>query len=139
VADPLSPEFDIVVDEGTYTFRKPTIRYLIELGFKAADVRRRAFPQSGGVLPIDFGVDRTTVEMATSFAILELYLVRSDQTWCFSPGPDGKPIVDFTQFPFEYEDTVWRIRTEFDKQVDRFRKRGDPPKPRIGEQAVGSQ
>lgn len=136
-ADPLSPEFDVTVDGEVYTFRKPGIRYRIELGYASADVRRRAFPSAGGVLPSDFGIDAEAANFARACAILELYLMRSDQSWPLSTAADGKPKVDFDKFPPEREATIWQLSAEFEREVARFRTRGNTNQPPAGEQAVG--
>jgi hypothetical protein len=115
VSDPLSPTFDVAVNGSTYTFRKPDIRYRIQMGYKAADTRRRVAPEAGGML--DFGIDRDTVDMSRAFAIMELYLQASDAAWPFSPDAAGKPVVDFTKFPFEREDDVLKIGAAFEAEV----------------------
>src|ERR1700679_4008934 len=98
-ADPLSPTFDLAIDGESYVFRKPGIYYRIELGYRAVEVRRKAYPAAGGVL--DFGVDRDTVDFARNCAIMELYLDKSDQKWPFSAGEGGRPSVDSSRFPPE--------------------------------------
>ena len=138
-SDPLSNTFDLVVEGETYVFRKPTIRYTIELGYRAADVRRRAFPSSGGSFPGDFGLDYDAVSFARACAIMELYLVRSDQDWPFSAGADGKPLVDFDKFPPDREDTVRQIGGAFETELARFRARRNPDKSPAGTQAVAGQ
>ena len=137
--DPLSDTFDIKVGDETYVFRKPSIRYPIELGYRAADVRRRSYPAGGGGFPGDFGLDFDAGSFARACAIMELYLVRSDQEWTHSPGPDGKPMVDFDKFPAEREDTVRRIGAAFEAELARFRARGNPDRPPAGAQAVAGQ
>ena len=126
MSDPMSPTFDVVVEGETYTFRKPTIKMAIELGYKAADVRRRAFPAAGGALPNDYTLDYQSIRFAQACAVMELYLTGSDQTWPFSAGTDGKPVVNFEQFPPDREDTIWKIGAGFDTEVARFRTRGNP-------------
>ena len=135
--DPLLSEFDIAIDGETYSFRKPGIYHRIELGYRAAEVRRKAYPGAGGVL--DFGVDRDTVDFARNCAIMELYLVRSDQQWPFSVGVGGKPVVDSSKVPADREETVWKIGEEFTGQVVRFRTRGNPAGAPSGGEAVGGQ
>ena len=139
MSDPLASEFDVTVDRETFTFRKPGIYFQIEIGYRAADVRRRAAPATNGVLPNDFGIDRTAAEFARCCALLELYLVRSDQAWVFSPGADGKPVVDSSKFPADREDTVWQVATAFEDEVARFRKRRNPGQPPAGAETVGGQ
>ena len=138
-ADPLSPTFDITVEGETYTFRKPGIRFLIEIGYRSADVRRRSFPAQGGTLPGDFGLDYAAVNFARACAIIELYLVRASEQWPFSPGPDGKPMVDFDKFPADREETVQNLAAEFDSAVARFRTRRNPDGSSGGAEAVAGQ
>ena len=109
------------------------------MGYRCADVRRRAFPAQGGVLPGDFGLDYAAVTFARSCAILELYLVRASEQWPFSPGPDGKPTIDFDKFPPEREDTVQRLANEFDSEVARFRTRRNSDNALGGTEAVAGE
>ena len=143
MSDPLSSEFDVALDGITYTFRKPGIRYTIELGYRAADVRRRAFPAGGGVLPNDFGIDRAAVDFSRLCAILELYLVRSTVPWPFGTESVSEidwarpPKVDFEKFPPGREDTVDAVAAAFAEGLARFRKGGDTDGRPAGAEAVG--
>jgi len=138
-ADPTASEFDIVLDGETYTFRKPGIRMPMELGYRAADIRRRAYPAAGGSIPGDFGLDMDSVNFSRACAILELYLVRSDQTWPYTAGADGKPQVDFDKFPPDREGTVRDLGLEFEVQVSRFRARRPASTASGSAQAVAGQ
>lgn len=138
-ADPMAAEFDVAIDGETYTFRKPGIRFPVEVGYRSADVRRRCYPAGGGALPGDFGIDYEAVQFARCCAILELYLVRADQTWPWSPGDGGKPVVDFDRFPPERDETVRRLGAAFEAEVARFRARGNPSGAPAGAQAVAGQ
>jgi hypothetical protein len=140
-SDPLSTEFEVVLNGETYVFRKPTIRFRIELGYRTADIRRRAFPSGNGAMSItgEFFLDRDAADFARACGILELYLIKSNQTWPFSNSDDGKPVVDFDKFPPDREDTVWELAAKFDTEVSRFRKRGNPDKPPAGDETVDSQ
>lgn len=138
-SDPLSRTFDVVVDSETYVFRKPGIFYTIEMGYRAADVRRRAFPAGGGGFPGDFGLDYDAVSFARACAILELYLERADQEWPYSPGADGKPTVDSGKFPPDREDTVRKVGNAFETELARFRARRNTDKPSPGTEAVAGQ
>ena len=148
-SDPLSRTFDVVIGGSTvdganvggetYVFRKPGIYYSIEMGYRAADVRRRAFPAGGGGFPGDFGLDYSAVSFARACAITELYLERSDQEWPYSPGPDGKPLVDSSKFPPDREETVIQVGNAFEAEMARFRTRRNPDKPPAGPEAVAGQ
>ena len=138
-SDPLSRTFDVVIEGETYVFRKPGIYYAIEMGYRAADVRRRAFPTGGGGFPGDFGLDYDAVSFARACATMELYLDRSDQEWPYSAGTDGKPMVDSSRFPSDREDTVRKVGNAFEAEMARFRTRRNPDKPPAGPEAVAGQ
>ena len=147
-ADPLSSEFEVKLNLGTeeqpawetYVFRKPGIRFQIEVGYRSGDVRRRAYPPAAGGLG-DFSLDYNAVQFSRYCAYLELYMLRSDAdpAWTHSPGPDGKPTVDFDKFPAEREDTVVRLGQAFEAEVARFRARGNPDGTSPGAQTVAGQ
>lgn len=120
----LQDKFDVTVRDKRYTFRMPSIRYDMEVGYKAAEIRRSADP--AGV-----GAWNTADYVADTFsrycAIIELYLVAADEEWPFSPGKDGKPVVDSSRFPLKKRTTVYEIGGAFQQTFDRFCSDGDGP------------
>ena len=48
MSDALQGTFEVEVDGETYVFRKPSIKQDIEVGYKATDIRKRAYPDAGG-------------------------------------------------------------------------------------------
>ena len=123
--DPMAPTFDVTAGGETFTFRKPDIRYRIEIGYATARVRQRVDPSGAGT-SLDWGLDRDAVDVSRYFAILEKYLERSTAPWAFQPGPDGKPVVDFAKIPLDKEPVVAAAATAFEEAVARFRAGGDP-------------
>jgi hypothetical protein len=143
--DVLDSTFDIVVDGHTYTFKIPSIKYHIEVGYKAADVRRRAFPEAGGALGT---LDMDGVWFARYCAILELYLVKATTGWPYGIADDRKatpldfanpPKVDFEKFPADCEQLVSQVGLAFETEKARFRSGRDTDRKSAGDQAVASQ
>jgi hypothetical protein len=118
------------VPRQTYTFRIPTIKFDIEVGYKAAEIRNRAYPSGVGTLG---GLDLQAVNFARYCAYLELYLVRSTTLWPYGFDTDDMaqvdfskpPLVDFEKFPVTHTDDVFTLGQTFETEVSRFRRGGD--------------
>lgn len=133
--EPLQDRFDVVVDGDIYTFRIPTVKYDIEVGYRAADVRRRIYPEGGGMMN---GLDIASVNLSRHFAQLELYLLKATAYWPFGVA-DGQepdwtkaPKVDFEKFPADRTDTVYRVGQAFEGEVTRFLSRGNTDQSSAG-------
>lgn len=135
--EPLQDRFDVTVDDDVYTFRMPTIRQDIEVGYRASEIRQRAYPTSMGALG---GLDYATLQFTRFAAYLELYLVKASTGWPY--GIDDAnlqafdfskaPEVRFENFPFDRTDDVYAVGQKFEAEVARFRKRGDKNRPSPG-------
>lgn len=134
--DILSKTFDVAADGDTYTFRIPTIRFDIEVSYKAADVRRRAFPDGQGVIS---DADNLAYNFSRGAAYLELYLEKATATWPFSTGKDGKPVVDFESFPPHLGDKVFAVGAAFNEAYGRFRRTGNFNIPASGAETMAGQ
>jgi len=140
--DVLQSTFDVPFDGDTYTFRIPGIKHDIEVGYRAADVRRRAYPEAMGAIST---LDWQSANFARYCALLELYLVRSTTAWPYGFG-DGDdlskvdfskpPAVDFEKFPSDRAETVMELGAAFDQEVARFRSRRNPRGRSAGAEAV---
>lgn len=122
----LNDTIDVVVDDETYTFKIPTIKYRFELGGRSADIRRRGYPEGAvnermGV--IDWGADN----FSRACALLELYLIRATTAWPFGADTitdvdfSKSPKVDFEKFPPGKEDTIEAVGGAFAEELARFR------------------
>jgi hypothetical protein len=127
----LQNEFDVEHDGEKYTFKAPGIKYRFEVGGKAADIRRRAYPE--GRVSEQLGtVDWDVNIFSRNCAVLELYLVKSTVPWPYGAEDMaavdlGKPPrVDFEKFPPGREDTVDAVGAAFVEALARFRKGGNP-------------
>ena len=125
MSDPFQDSIEVKHEGTTYTFKLPGIMVDLEIGGRAADVRRRAYPAGGGAI-----VDTNTAYFSRSAAIMELYLKAATDPWPFSAGENGLPKVDVTKFPLSRVDAVYAIGSAFDEELARFRKpRAADPAP----------
>jgi len=139
--DILQTNFDVSLDGETYTFRIPGIKHDIEVGYRSADVRRRAYPEAMGAIST---LDWQAANFARYCALIELYLVRTTNPWPYGFDPadvsqvdfEKPPKVDFEKFPADRADTVMRLGDLFDQEVARFRRRGNPGGGSAGEKTV---
>jgi hypothetical protein len=119
-----------------FTFKIPGIKFDIEVGYKAAEIRTRAYPPANGQMA---GLDQSAFQWSRCAAYMELYLEKSPLAWVFSEGADKKPVVNYENFPGNEIDTVYLIGAAFEEAYGRFRRGGDiNPRP-SGADVVGSQ
>jgi hypothetical protein len=129
--EPLQDKFDVQVEGATYTFKIPTIKYDIEVGYRAADVRAKAYPEGAGQMA---GLDWQAVSFSRYCAILELYLIKSTTLWPYGFAEDdltkvdlnAPPKVEFDKFPLSASDDVFAVGQAFETEVGRFRRRRHP-------------
>jgi hypothetical protein len=141
---PLQTTFDVTVDGDTYTFDIPTITFDIVVGYKAADVRGRAYPDSGGVLNT---IDFAAANFSRYCAYLELYLRKASTLWPYGYEDDDldkvdfnkPPQVDFLKFPTSRADDVYLVGAAFDTEYARFRRRRNRPAASVREEAVAGE
>jgi hypothetical protein len=145
LADVLSETFDVEVEGETYTFKTPSIKYSVELGYRSADVRQRAYPQARGELGT---IDMQGVMFSRNCAILELYLVKATTLWPYGVIDDSKasavdfsksPVVDFEKFPADCEDLVMLVGGAFEEARSRFRTRRNRNAKPASAEAVASE
>jgi hypothetical protein len=136
MADPLQTTFDVQVGNDTYTFRIPSIKFDVQVSYRAWDVRKRCEPEGGGVLA---GVDTAAYNFSRYAAYMELYLDRATVAWPFSVGAGGVPRVDFERFSSEHLDDVYAVGAAFDEAYARFRRGGDTDGRPAGAQAVAGE
>ena len=141
----LQTSFDVSVEGDTFTFKMPTIKFEIETSYRAADVRRRAYPEANGGLAT---ADWQMVRFSRYCAILELYLLRATTLWPYGYATDDDlakidfakpPAVDFEKFPAECSDLVFLVGEAFEAEMQRFRRRRNPAVGSTGAEAVVSQ
>jgi len=143
LVDVLQTTFDVEHNGITYTFRIPSIKYRMEIGARAAEVRSKAYP--AGQMSERIGiVDWSAVNFSRWCAMFELYLVRCTHSWPYGSENvsaidlSKPPAVDFEKFPPEREDDVEAVGTAFEEQRARFRSGRDTDGRPSGAEAVDS-
>jgi hypothetical protein len=134
----LQEAFTVMDSEGgQYTFKIPTITFDMVVGYKAAEIRRRAFPEAGGTLG---ALDFQAVQFSRCCAFLELYLTASTKLWPYGfkdsdidkLDPRAPPVVDFEKFPVSCSDLVFEVGGAFETEYARFRRPRDTDKRPTG-------
>jgi hypothetical protein len=126
--DPLKMTFDIdLKDKGTYTFRIPKITFDVEVGYKAAEIRRRIYPEGQGVL---VGLEDAAYAFSRYGAYLELYLASATEDWPFTKDAQNKPVVDVTKIEDPLKaPLIYEVGVAFDAAHGRFRSGGNFDNP----------
>ena len=135
--EPLQDRFDVTVEGATYTFRIPTIRYDIEVGYRAGEIRAKAYPDGAGAMA---GLDWQAVSFSRYCAVLELYLIKATTLWPYGFADDdlgrvdfnNPPKVTFDTFPVSASEDVFAVGQAFEAEVARFRRRRHPDRPPAG-------
>lgn len=136
----LQTTMDVKVDGATYTFKIPDIRMRFEIAARAAEIRRRAVPNGA---PVD-SQEPDAIYFSRECAILELYLVKSTESWVYGEESPEKiditnpPTVDFMRFPDDKGTIVSQIAGGFDAELTRFRQSRNSNKRPTGGEVVAS-
>lgn len=142
MSEALRDRFEVEVDGEQYVFRIPSISFDISVGYKSAEIRRRAYPEGQGLLG---AVDFSAVQFSRSCAYLELYLIQSTALWPYGISDDVKPDytvppkVDFEKFPVWAADMVMEVGAAFEQRYADFRRPRDRGNRQSGEQAVAGK
>ena len=125
-------------DGGEYTFKIPSISFDIQVSYKAAEIRRRAYPDGGGAIG---GIDFQAVQFSRYCAFFELYMTASSRLWPYGfddsdidkVDPRKAPLVDFEKFPTDCGDLVYEVGGLFEQEYAGFRRPRNsdkrPPSP----------
>jgi hypothetical protein len=132
VADFFQGELTVSLNGDEYVFNIPGIKFEMEVGYRSARIRRGADPEGIGSLA---ALDGMAANFAYNCALLELY-IKAGPRWLFSPGADGKPVVNHEKWPPQNADLVWEVAAAFQNAYTRFRRGGAPDAAPVGGQAV---
>lgn len=109
----------VIKDEDSeFEFKIPTILDEVRVGVRMRKLRMMVDPTDdpGGNIDLD------TLAYLKSMAYFELFLLSaSNSEWVWARGPEGKQIVDSSQFPVEKTDQVLRVAAKVVGEVARFR------------------
>jgi hypothetical protein len=139
MSDVLADRFQITVDSDTYDFKIPTITYDIVVGYKAADIRARSYPEGQGLIGT---IDYAAVNFSRCCAYFELYLISASTLWPYGQDSDDidsldmshPPKVDFTNFPIWAP--VMEVGAAFEARYAQFRSERHPRNRPAGKKAV---
>jgi hypothetical protein len=144
LSDALRKSIDVDYAGQTYTFRVPGIRRRFEINGRAADIRRKAYPE--GIANEQLGlVDNASWNFSRACATFELYLEKATCGWPYGADdmaaidPATPPKVDWEKFPPEHEDDVEAVWILFETEIARFRAGRNPDGRPAGAQAVDGQ
>jgi hypothetical protein len=135
--DLLQSEIAVTVRGEKYTFRMPSIRFEIEVGYKANDICGRSMPDGLTPSATLLGPGNRAYNFAYCCALLELYLKKATTEWPLTDGPGN---VNSEKFPFGKSQVVEEIGVALGAELNRFR--DDRPadgKPPGAESVAGKQ
>lgn len=138
--NPLISELEIKLGDAktgfrTYIFKIPTVHDEMKVGIRMRAIRRMV---SDGDDPTDDGLDGMTLLFNRACANFELLLLKSSETWPFSPGTGG-PVVDSSKFPIDKVQELVDAQVEFVNKLTSFRQGGNPDQPSAVDQVASGQ
>ena len=113
-------------DGETFEFTIPSSFHELKIGAAIRRIRREIDPLSGGPGE-EFGWDQMAFLHTKGIAMFQVLLERTSAKWVYGPGPDGKPIIDWQNWPAEVVERVLEISIALDSAVQRFRARRNKP------------
>lgn len=135
MAELLKDTITVEVDGANYDFAIPGYSEEMRVGIRERDIRREIDPATRGSSD---GLDYETNFLVRTAAVFEVLLKRASVEWPFSPGPDGKPIVDHKKWPKEHVTTAAKVGTQFGIELGRFRSGGTADGDGASPQTVAS-
>jgi len=114
----------IVVDNDgeTFEFTIPSSIHELRIGAAIRRIRREIDPLAGGPGE-EYGWDMMAQLHVKAIAMFLVLLERTSAKWVYGPGLDGKPVVDWQNWPPEVVERVLEISIALDSAVQRFRAR----------------
>ena len=118
----------ITVDNSgeSFEFTIPSSLHELKIGAATRRIRREIDPMASGPGE-EYGWDVISQMHTKSIAMFQVLLIRTSAKWVYGPGPDGKPIVDWQNWPADVVERVLEISLALDSAVQRFRARRNKP------------
>lgn len=135
---PIKKEVVVKYKDDTFTFKMPTVHDDIKIGVRSRRILMTA-ADPGDRIEEESAYDFNTRYFVQACAIFETQLVSTTAKWVHTPRLDGGPTIDSSKFGPERADEIVMIITDYKKQVDTFRTRGDSDKSPVDGQVVASQ
>lgn len=133
--DALKVSLTVSVSGDTFEFKIPGLHEEIRIGSRMNMLRQKIDPDWDGVTPLNLD----SISVLRACAVFETLLLRSSVEWVFSPGPQGKPIVDSSKFPPNKAREVVEAYEGYSDQLRTFREEGAADKPLPPAEVVASQ
>ena len=114
-------------DGESFEFTIPSSVHELRIGASVRKIRREIDPESSGPGE-EFGWDMMAQLHVKAIAMFVVLLERTSATWVYGPGPDGKPMIDWRNWPADSVERVLEISLALDSAVQRFRARRNKPK-----------
>ena len=125
----------VTVGVDNFEFKIPGLHEEVKIGSRMIRLRQQIDPEWDGVSSLDYN----SLTVLRACAVFETLLLRSSVEWCFSPGPQGKPIVDSSKFPENKAREVVEAYEGYNEKLRNFRESGDSNKPLPATEAVESK
>lgn len=139
MADVLTDRLTITVGDDQYVFKIPTPLQQMEIGVKAAALRRRYDFQGGGW---EDGLDQGTFLLVRGIVIMQVLLIQCSVKWPYSESKDDKGAVtvsvDPDKFPPFATPIIIQVYQGFTEALARFFEVGTESGVAAGEEAVAS-
>lgn len=116
----LENEIEVINQGETFLFRIPNSRDEGRFGANLKKLRREVDPEGIG-FGEESGWDDSSDMHMRSAAWFMTALIKTSADWVYSPGPDGKPAIDWGKWPARQADRVVQIVIAFLQAVNRFR------------------
>lgn len=118
--DLLQTTLDVDHKGEKFVFKIPSLTDELRVGGRMHALRAKAQPEWNGF--VGGGLDADTAFILRASATLEVLLQRGPE-WVFSPGKDGKPVVDIEKISFDHNDDVYAVYQGYVSVLDSFRGR----------------
>lgn len=118
----LQDTIEIKHNNEVFIFRIPSYFDELKIGARERDIRREISQEIGGDISGNpDGLDSQTFFMIQTAARFEILLQKADCNWMYSPGDDGKPIVDYKKWPKDKVGDIVSIGVRFTDELTTFR------------------
>lgn len=140
MADVLTDTLTVTVGEDEFVFAIPTPIQQVQVGVRAAAIRRRFDPTGGGW---EDGLDGAAYLLVRGMATMEVLLRRSSAKWPYSEGRDvnNKPEVrvDLDKLPPMASPIIVQVYQGFSEALGRFYTGGAGDNQHTGQKDVASE
>lgn len=117
----LKTEFLIPYKGDNFVFKIPSLFDDVALASRVRKICGDIDPTN----PTENGLSEDAMYRVRALATFEVLLTKSSAEWPWSPGKDGKPVVDCQKFPANRAGDALRIYFDYQSQLNTFRDGGN--------------